>query len=110
MNLSFFENLVEQKLLATHTCYLATVSSVNGNYANIEPLSLVKAVNSTAKRQAVINNVPICKHAVEDVTAGSTVVVACMERDISQTRKGIFALPSLRRHSLSDSIVIGVIE
>ena len=109
MNISFFENLVEQKLLATHTCYLAKVSSVNGNYANIEPLSLIKSVNSTAQRQAVINNVPICRHTVEYVTAGSTVLVACCERDISRTRKGMFALPSLRRHSMSDSIIIGVI-
>lgn len=109
MNLKYFENLVEQKLRTTHTCYLATVLSANGDKANIQPLSLVKAVNSTAKRQAVINNVPMCKHVIEDVTAGSTVVVACMERDISQTRRGIFALPSLRRHSLSDSIIIGVL-
>lgn len=109
MNLKYFENLINQKLLATHTCYLAKVLAVNGSNANIQPLSLVKAVGSTAKRQAVMNNVPICKHALEDVTEGSTVVVACMERDISQTRKGIFALPSLRRHSLSDSIIIGVL-
>lgn len=109
MNMKYFENLVEQKLLTLHSCYLAKVLSVNGKYANIQPLSLVKAVNGTAKRQAVINNVPMCKHVVEDVTEGSTVVVACMERDISQTRKGVFALPSLRRHSLSDSIIIGVL-
>lgn len=109
MNLNFFDNLVEQKLLSLHTCYLAKVLSVNGDKANIQPLSLVKAVNSTAQRQTVINNVPICKHALTDTLDGSTVVVACMERDISQTRKGIFALPSLRRHSLSDSVIIGVL-
>lgn len=109
MNLDFFETLINQKLLATHTCYLAKVLSVDGNQARIQPLSLVKAVNSTPKRQAVINNVPICKHALEGVVEGSTAVVACMERDITQTRNGIFALPSLRRHSLSDSIIIGVL-
>jgi hypothetical protein len=109
MNVSYFENLINQKLLTTHTCYLAKVLSVNGNKANVQPLSLVKAVNSAAKRQAVINNVPICRHALEDVLEGSTVVCACMERDISQTRNGVFALPSLRRHSLSDSIIIGVL-
>lgn len=110
MNLKFFENLIEQKLLCTHTNYLAKVSAVNGSYANIQPLSLIKAVNSTPKKQTVINNVPICKHTLECVTEGSVVVVACMERDISQTRKGIFALPALRRHSLSDSVIIGVIQ
>lgn len=109
MNINFFENLIEQKLLCTHTCYLAKVLSVNGSKANIQPLSLVKSVGGTAKRQAVINNTPMCRHVIEDVTEGSTVVVACMERDISQTRRGAFALPSLRRHSLSDSIIIGVL-
>ena len=109
MNTNFFSNLVDQKLLQLHTCYLAKVSAVNGNYANIQPLSLVKGVNTAAKRQAVINNVPVCKHALTDVISGATVVVACMERDITQTRKGIFALPSIRHHSLSDSVIIGVI-
>ena len=109
MNTSFFENMIEQKLLQLHTCYLAKVSSVNGNFANIEPLSLIKGVNTAAKRQSVINNVPIAKHAVSSVTVGSTAIAICCERDISQTRKGIFALPSIRRHSLSDSIIIGVI-
>ena len=109
MNTNFFQNLVEQKLLTLHTCYLAKVLSVSGGYATVQPLALTKSVSGTAKRQAVISNVPICKHAVEDVLEGSTVVCACMERDISQTRKGMFALPSLRRHSLADSIVIGVI-
>ena len=109
MNTNFFNTLIEQKLLSLHTCYLAKVLSVNGNTANIQPLSLIKAVNSTAQKQTIINNTPICKHALTDVTEGATVVVACMERDISQTRKGIFALPSLRRHNLSDSIIIGVL-
>lgn len=108
-SISFIDNIIEQKLLTLHTCYLAKVLSVNGNLAKIQPLSLIKAVNSNPKQQTVISNVPICKHTVEHVAKGSTVIVACCERDISQTKKGIFALPSLRRHSLSDSVVIGVI-
>lgn len=112
MNVKFFENLVEQKLLGLHTCYLATVISAGSTTANIQPLSLVKAVNSSAKKQSIINNVPVSavvtRSLVENETlAGKTVIVACMERDISQTRKGLFFLPSLRRHSLSDSIIIG---
>ena len=110
MNTKFFQNLVDQKLLSLHTCYLGKVLSVSGNTANVQPLSLIKAVGGIAKRQAPVMNVPICKHAVEDVVTGAVVVCACMERDISQTRKGLFALPSLRRHSMSDSVIIGVIE
>lgn len=108
MKLNFFNNLVEQKLLTTHTCYLGTVTRVDGNFADVQPLSLTKAVSDTSgTKQALIPNVPICQHTLEYVDVGSIVVCACMERDISQTRHGQFALPSLRRHSLSDSIIIG---
>ena len=110
MNLDYFKNLINQKLLGLHTCYLATVISTNGSYATVQPLSLIKAYGKNAEEQAIIENVPIVKHCLDDTVAGSTVVCACMERDITETRKGIFALPSLRHHSLSDSIVIGVLE
>lgn len=109
MNLGYFENLVNQKILMLHTCYLAKVVSVNGEQAVIQPLSLVKAYQQEAQKQALVEGVPICKHALEDTTAGAVVVVACMERDITQTKKGELALPSLRHHSLSDSIIIGVL-
>ena len=109
MNIDFLKNHVEQQLLQLHTCYLAKVLSVNGNFANIQPLSLIKSYGSNGKKQSVIENVPVCRHAVNDVSEGATVVAACMERDISRTRFGEFALPSRRRHNLSDSIIIGVI-
>lgn len=110
MKLDFFVNLINQKLLGLHTCYLATVISTDGNYATVQPLSLIKAYGENAKEQAIIENVPIVKHCLDDTVTGATVVCACMERDITETRKGIFALPSLRHHSMSDSVVIGVLE
>ena len=115
MNLNFFENLVNQRLLSLHTCYLAKVISVkvdaNNNKisATVQPLSLIKAYGESAKKQAIIENIPILSHAKLGVMAGATVCCACMERDITQTKKGIFALPSLRHHSLSDSIIIGTL-
>lgn len=110
INASFINKIIENKLMGLHTNYLAVVTSVDGNTATIEPLSLIKAVEGAPKRQAVIPNVPICKHISADIQEGSTVLVCCCERDITQTKSGIFALPSLRRHSLSDSVIIGVIE
>lgn len=110
MNINFFENLVEQKLLSLHTTYIAKVLSVNNDTAKIQPLSLVKSVGGTAKKQAVVDNVPISKGLLGMIDAnalkGETVLVICCERDISRTRKGEFALPSIRRHSMSDSIII----
>lgn len=109
MKFNYVDNQINQKLLGLHTCYLATVLSVNSNTATVQPLAMIKAVNQPEKKQAVIENIPILKHCLEDVQQGVTVVCACMERDITQTKHGRFALPSLRHHSLSDSIVIGVI-
>lgn len=110
MNINFFENLVEQKLLSMHTTYIATVLSVNGIYAKIQPLSLVKPVGGVAKKQSVVDNVPISQNVLSVYDAkdliGMTVIVSCCERDISRTRKGEFALPSIRNHSMSDSIII----
>lgn len=116
MNLNYFNNLVEQKLLATHTCYLGKVTRVNGNFADVQPLSLIKAVSDTSgTKQALVPNVPISQTVLRVLTdgenlVGATVIVICAERDITQTRKGNFALPSLRRHSLSDSIIIGCLN
>lgn len=112
MNTAYFKNLVEQKVLSLHTTYIATVISVNGNYAKIQPLSLTKAVGNNAKKQSVLENVPISQVVLrvlneDESLEGKTVIVSCAERDISQTRKGLFALPSYRHHSLSDSIITG---
>ena len=114
MNVSYFKNLIEQKLLSTHTTYLATVLSMNGEYARIQPLSMVKAVGGESKKQAIIDNVPISQTVLRvlndgESLVGATVIVSCAERDISRTRKGEFALPSFRMHSLSDSIITGFI-
>lgn len=114
MNTDFFRNLVDQKLLALHTCYLAKVLSVAGNTAKIQPLSYIKAVGGSAKKQAVLSNVPISRTVIRtlqenETLVGKVVIVMCAERDISQTKKGIFALPSMRKHSMSDSIIIGML-
>lgn len=50
MNIDFLKNHVEQQLLQLHTCYLAKVLSVDGNFANIQPLSLIKSYGSNGKK------------------------------------------------------------
>lgn len=110
MNTNFFKNLVKQEILKIHTTYLAKVLSVNGVYAKIQPLSLIKSVGGEAKKQTVIENVPISQNILSVYNSsrlvGMTVIVSCCDRDISRTRKGEFALPSIRDHSLSDSIIV----
>lgn len=106
----FVKNEIYSALMNTHTSFLATVESVDGNKATIIPLTLVKAFGEQPKQQAVMPNVPFCKHVADDMQAGATVLVTCCERDITQAVNGVFALPAVRHHSLSDAIIIGVIE
>lgn len=126
------QNMIENALMRTHTAFCAKVISVSGNFASVQPLNMVKAVGGNAQKQAVIPNVPILQptqkievtytdRAYEetysdqkaevtyknDIKAGDTVFCVCAERDISETRKGKFALPVKGRHMLSDAVIVG---
>ncbi len=119
--------LTEQKLLNLHTAFFAKVISVNGNTAKIQPLNMIKAVGGTAKKQAVLS-VPIMQNVrkfstqkitvsgtqitipkIEQIEKGDTVYCLCGERDITETRKGKFALPPIGHHRMSDAVIIGVV-
>lgn len=119
--------MIEQKLLNLHTAYFATVISVSGNSAKIQPLNMIKAAGQSGKKQAVLT-VPILKNVrkfstqtimVKDVTitvpkidtieAGDIVYCLCSERDITETKKGKFSIPPNGHHRMSDSVIVGVI-
>lgn len=107
-NLSFFENIVEKKLLNLHTAYLGKVISTNGKTAKIQPLGLSKAYGETAQKQSPLTNVPVTKQ-VKEISVGDIVVCICCERDITGAKKGRNTTPALGHHSMSDSIIIGVL-
>ena len=102
------ENLIENKLKNLHTAYLAKVLSVNGNKAKIQPLGMTKAYNGAGLVQSPLSNVPITKQVTE-IQAGDIAVCICCERDITQAKKGINSVPPVGHHSMSDSIIIGVL-
>jgi hypothetical protein len=64
-NLNFIDNLIEQKLLNLHTCFLARVISVADNLksAKIQPLGKIKAYGEDAKTQSPLSAVPIASSA-----------------------------------------------
>ena len=120
--LKAFENMLENKLLNLHTAYLAKIISVNGNTAKIQPLGKVKAYGETAKVQSPLSNVPILSSArykaeiegeaiakIKPIAAGDIVLCVCCERDITEAKKGNNSTPALGHHSMSDSIIIGVL-
>lgn len=61
--LDFFENIVEQKLMNLHTCFLAKVISTDGNTAKIQPLGKSKQYGETAINQSPLSSVPIANSA-----------------------------------------------
>lgn len=127
-SMTFLENVIERKLMDLHCGYIGKVVSTDGVTATIQPLGLIKASGSAARKQAVVSNVPVaCKYKLSTKTItdgnGNTVTVAvpsliakgdlvaclCADRDITEARRGNNALPPAGRHSLSDSIVVGIL-
>ena len=122
---SVINTMIENALMQTHTAFCGKVISVSGKFAKVQPLNMVKAVGGKSQKQAVITNVPILqpttriasikcggedcdiKYVSDTIKAGDTVFCVCAERDITETRKGIFALPVHGRHRLSDAVIVG---
>lgn len=132
-------NMIEQKLLGLHTCYLAKVLSTDGKTAKILPLGKVKAYGEEGKEQSPLTNVPIINSArykfksqlisyttnviehdaynnsqtfalvPEEIQAGDIVVCVCGDRNITDAKKGINSVPPAGHHSQSDSIIIGIL-
>ena len=100
------QGLINNALMVTHTAFCGKVISVNGKLAKVQPLNMIKAKGGKAEKQAVITDVPILQH-VDGVKKGDTVFCVCAERDITETRKGKFALPVQGRHMLSDAVIVG---
>ena len=123
--LHMIHGIVNNALMATHTAFCAKVLSVSGNTARVQPLNMVKAIGGDAKKQAVLDNVPILKPTyiptvrcggddcnvsagiTLNIKAGDTVYCLCAERDITETRKGKFAVPVAGRHMMSSAVIIG---
>ena len=100
------QGMINNALMQTHTAFCGKVISVSGKTAKVQPLNMIKAVGGKSQKQAVITKVPILQH-VEGVKKGDTVFCVCAERDITETRKGKFALPVRGRHMLSDAVIVG---
>lgn len=140
----YFNNAIQKQMLDLHTAFLAKVISATDRTATIQPLGMIKQYGETAKKQAVLQNVPIAiqkigKRTVSyvyDITTqkangyvtevtplikteeflelvrlekGDIVVCVCCDRDITDARKGINSTPVAGHHSLSDSVIVGLI-
>lgn len=127
-NMAFFEKLIDSKVRALHCAYIGKVVRTDGVTATVQPLGLVKHIGSdTATAQAVVDDVPVaCKYKLSDKTvtingeaqkiavpemiaAGDLVVCLCADRDITAARRGHNELPPAGWHSITDSIIVGIL-
>ena len=135
---TIFQQMIDEKLLNMHTAYVAKVISTNGITAKIQPLGNVKAYGGNAKAQAPLSNVPILQQARNKITsktityvysvsnhtghtksedvailtpisAGDIVLCVCCERNITDAKKGVNSTPVIGHHSMSDSIIVGIL-
>lgn len=132
-HMKFVDMAIERKLMDLHCAYIGKVISTDGKTATVQPLGLTKAVGEDAQAQSVVSSVPVaCGYKLEKTTItyvvdtegntlsqevavpkplkkGDLVVCLCADRDISEARKGNNALPVSGRHSITDSIIVGVL-
>ena len=107
-----------------HTAFIGIVVGKNGPYrARIQPLNLIKQYGKKPVKQAILTDVPILKHVnhlevyeeaghdghvrVTPIEVGDIVFCVCADRDITETKKGKSALPSLGHHEIKDAVVVG---
>ena len=104
----YFDEAIDRKILNIHTAYLAKVISVNGKTAKIQPLGLVKEIGESAQKQSVLTAVPYTQQ-VTKIKSGDIAVCICCERNITDAKQGKNVLPPYGHHSMSDSIIIGIL-
>lgn len=131
-NMAFFDAAIERKLRNLHCGYIGRVVSTDGSTATVQPLGLIQEPGSTeTKVQAVVADVPVaCRYKIttktityfdgnatqqqtvavpQQISAGDLVACLCADQNITAARKGKNELPPAGRHSISDSIIVGIL-
>lgn len=129
-----FDQITEKKLMDLHCGYIGKVISTNGVTAKVQPLGKIKDTSGRIKKQAPISDVPVaCRYKIRaktishltstngtketltiavpvEIKAGDLVACLCSDRNIDDARRGIDSVPPAGRHSISDSIIVGILE
>lgn len=131
---TFFQNLIDSKILNLHTAFLAKIENVDetGRKAIVKPLTMVKPVNGKAFEQSVVSAVIgqnakmkaqtiTYRNAEEDtdtitvlvpdvLKVGDIVYVGVCERDITSAKNGVISYPnSKRHHNINDGVILAVL-
>ena len=76
-------------------------------------LNYVTGINTT-KSNGNITDISLVKGSVDvlvptQIAAGDIVLCVCCERDITDAKRGNNSVPALGRHSMSSSVIVGVL-
>lgn len=125
-NLAVIDGAIDKKLNGMHCAYIGKVISTDGATATVQPLGLMRD-GAEAKARAVVTNVPVaCRYKISaktitcdgvshkvavptQIANGDIVVCICADWDITEARQGRNALPPAGMHSISDSIIVGIL-
>lgn len=133
-NLGFVKNMIDKQLMDLHCGYIGKVIWTDGETATVQPLGLIKdAGSASTKEHAVVADVPVaCRYKITaktityavdadgntrsqtvavptQIAKGDLVACLCADRDITESRRGNNELPVAGRHSISDSIIVGIL-
>ena len=119
------KKIIDEKLKNLNVAFLATILSVSGNKAKIQPLGLTKGYGTEARKQAVITNVHIANSArytystkkidgetvatPTPIKRGDVVLCVCCDRNIDAALKGENSLPPVGYHNKSDCVIVAII-
>lgn len=129
---SFFENMIEQRILSIHTAFLAKVISVDDDGATVQPLMSLKSTatgeqtavgyirvtvpkNIKFKRENITYRVSdtssITKTVVvpDDIAVGDIVYIGICERNITNAVNGSSELATMRAHDMNDGVILCVL-
>lgn len=103
-SLGVIEDMIEAKLMDLHTAFLAKIVSTNGSTATVQPLNMYQQYGESAKKCAVIPNVPITKQARYRVHP--TTITYLTSASISTTTGGEGFLTSAKVNTNSGSSTV----
>lgn len=117
------KNMIDGELKNLNVAFLATILSLSGNKAKIQPLGLIRGTE--VRKQAVITKVHIANSArykfsttkidgetvavPTPIQKGDIVLCVCCDRNIDAALKGENALPPAGYHNKSDCVIVAII-
>lgn len=126
--LSFFNNLINDKILEVHTHYLGRVEAINGSTATLQPLTEYKARGGEGKQQSLTSAIipPNIKYKSKTITymksstssetmavlvpdslaVGDIVMVGICDRDITYAKTGKIGTATQRHHDINDGVIL----